>query len=881
MLKNNTNIITFKDVFNGLGNNYKENLIELINSINNDYIKSKISIKEEKEENIFNYNIANLNNNEITYIKNYINLCLNNCNDIKDASFVRQYIDKVFKFKIKNNNEDFPFLYLLLLLKLYSDDYKSLYIFMNNIGIYYDIIKLIFFDIEVYDIYIDESGNIDYDKEEKKLFVVGGYYTKNIRYDDWEKETKAELKRLSEKYSIDDNIIYHRTKIEDFNVRKSITKEIFNFIKENKGKFVCIYENKPNGIEFTKQYYLDLVSKLIVNTLKKILSDEELDFDSKKILLIIHIAKRGDKDNNALDIYNFGGVKKFLNYIVDNKIEIDKIVEEWESHNEEYFQEVTNVPKSDIKSKVYESIEEWKIKYSVTDKNINYELSNPSDALKDSTLVFADYFCNTFYNRSGSDSKEIFKDFDIYLQIKYSFLDKDTIDFYFYKYDYYTILNRYIFYKKLINQENITKRTKDFAENGSKEILQFFKKDNLKRRVNYLVHAVKSILDNLEIESNNEFKYDNILGSCDILIDLLEKIKQDNSNDFVLRKIYSMIFMINTAKLSVYNHSDNTEKSLEMVKTNIDYINNIDNDNFFFREKILFDNISTVAQWDFYECDYIIKYIKKVLEDIKCYEKLYIDDIARLYGTLGQTYIIHYYVTENTKDLDKAKECFFESKKLFKDDKGNTSRTYSNLMLYAITSGMEDEFLDYLYKYITEKEESFDNIDLLIEKLVSYIDNNNQPDKSDKYLIIRLLRYCKNFDTEYSKKIANILIEKSSNFYDDKKRKESSEDVDIEKDYCFVYYKIKKEKISLSNSYIFVENLQGYFQYMRKLSLYLTEILTGDESYFDKAVDILEEMVNMQDTNYKKAFGKFFEESAKPNLDKYKWAYNLSKKLYM
>ncbi len=339
--------------------------------------------------------------------------------------------------------------------------------------------------------------------------------------------------------------------------------------------------------------------------------------------------------------------------------------------------------------------------------------------------------------------------------------------------------------------------------------------------------------------------------------------------------------MINTAKLAIYNHSDNTEKSLEMIELNKNNIKNIDNDYFFLSEKILFDNISTVAQWDFYECDYIIKYIKKVLEDLEYYDKLYIDDIARLYGTLGQTYIIHYYATEDTKDLDKAKYCFDKSKELFKDDNLNIKRVYSNLMLYAITAGREDEFLDYLYKYITEKEESFDNIDLLIEKLVSYIDNNNQPDKSDKYLIIRLLRYCKNFNTEYSRRISNILIEKSSNFYDDKKRKESSEDVDIEKDYCFVYYKIKKEKISLSKSYIFVENLQGYFQYMRKLSLYLTEILTGDESYFDKAVDILEEMVNMQDTNYKKAFGKFFEESAKPNLDKYKWAYNLSKKLYM
>lgn len=97
----------------------------------------------------------------------------------------------------------------------------------------------------------------------------------------------------------------------------------------------------------------------------------------------------------------------------------------------------------------------------------------------------------------------------------------------------------------------------------------------------------------------------------------------------------------------------------------------------------------------------------------------------------------------------------------------------------------------------------------------------------------------------------------------------------------------------MSNSYIFVENLrvkikkgdeekrEAYFQLMRKLSLYLTEILTGDDSYFDKAVNILKEMLELPNTDYEKAFGKFLEESKESDLDKHKWACNLSKKLYM
>ena len=74
MLKNNKWIITFKDVFNGLSNNNRRKLVELADSINNNDIKSKISIKE-KTENCFNYNIANLSYDEITRIKNYINIC--------------------------------------------------------------------------------------------------------------------------------------------------------------------------------------------------------------------------------------------------------------------------------------------------------------------------------------------------------------------------------------------------------------------------------------------------------------------------------------------------------------------------------------------------------------------------------------------------------------------------------------------------------------------------------------------------------------------------------------------------------------------------------------------------------------------------------------
>ena len=894
MLKNNKELITFKDIFCRLSENNQKVFKELFDEARTNCKNERVKKFFEDSQIVENeFKINDLDKDIYYYLGFYIKL-------YKENNNFKSYCEEILKIdliSIKNNNSIFPFLYILILLKHYS--FEKLESFINNSEIDSSILKLldgykmpnikknidqyillkaskkINKNTVVFNLYLDETGNINaYKKEKERIFAIGGYFTKDKDLSDWYQESYNKLDELNNEYFKNDDRyyckndkqfvlmkVYHRNII-DQNLKKEITEKAFNFLNENNAKFVCIYEEDPNYIEFTRKYYVDLVSILIVRTLNKIIKDKEynIDLSNQNILLIIKMPTR---------------------------IYVDKYQLNSNSNR--------NMEPIDIEPDIKEGIETLKLKYGLDNNNINYVILPLRPADKESDLVFADYFCNLFYRHNDiyyktnklkyPDDKIIYDNFKnmIYKEIEYSSFDKDSIDFYFDKYDYYTILNRYILYKKILSSKKIgNKVLKKYSQNDIDNILEFFKDKYLYKRVNYLVHAVKSILDNLEIESNNKFKYDNILESCNILIDLLETIKNNHSkNSFVCRKIDSMIFMINTSKLAVYNHSDNTEKSLEIIELNKNNIKNIDNDYFFLSEKILFDNISTVAQWDFYECDYIIKYIKKVLEDLESYDKLYIDDIARLYGTLGQTYIIHYYATEDTKDLDKAKYCFDKSKELFKDDNLNIKRVYSNLMLYAITAGREDEFLDYLYKYITEKEESFDNIDLLIEKLVSYIDNNNQPDKSDKYLIIRLLRYCKNFNTEYSRRISNILIEKSSNFYDDKKRKESTEDVDIEKDYCFVYYKIKKEKISLSNSYIFVENLKGYFQYMRKLSLYLTEILTGDESYFDKAVDILEEMVNMQDTNYKKAFGKFFEESAKPNLDKYKWAYNLSKKLYM
>ena len=880
------NLITFNEVYNELSNDLKINLKELIDKT--DYFNDKINILIKENGSNINYVISE-------FIKDDIGLCnkkideslvnLYNIHNVKDKEFIESYIKRVKEFEI-NNLEDFPFIYVLILLKEYCQNYVDLYIFVSDSNINYDIVKLIFSDLIVYNIYIDESGNLERDTDR---FVVGGYFIKDISFKKWSKETKQLLSKLegTNKFKGTSTTVYHRTSITNSNYKRKITKEIFDYIDENGGKFVCIFEDDISNIKFTKYYYIDLLSQLIVQTLNKLLIDNKdiIDLDKNKLLLIIHTASRVDKDNNIYDSYSYNNIVHFLNDIYqkneDNQLNYSQILEKWKYNNKSYINNCNVISITDIESSINEHIEEWKIKYGLMNKNINHKVFDLGNAKKDTGLVFADYFCNTFYNTKPGDYDDLFEN-NLYIKNKYSSFDNNDIDFYIYKNDYYNIFNKYILYKKLYLSDKIESksRIKKYSENYINKILDFLKKDNLKKSIYYIVTAVKDILDCLGHEANYHFKYEDMLFSQDVLIELFDK-EITSDDKFVINTLKSIIFMINNAKLAIYNHIDDTKNALAMVNENNNILeNNFINDYFFFKERILYLNLKMLTDWDFYNCDSTIKSAEKISKETLNYKELYNDEIARFYGTLGQTYIINYYVSDKEENLENAKKNFLLAIDLFKYDNNNIMREYNYLMLYAIVSNKDDEFVEYLCKYLhLNFNKDLEEIkSKYINYLELYIKGYTEQDKQYKYLIIRLLKYCYFSDSVDSENISSILIKNNEKFRNNIKT--SLEDIDIEKDYALLYYKVKKEKIDLSVCHQYVEKLDGIFNDMRRLSLCLAEISMCNDEYLNKSLELLEKLSCIDNSKYKDLFRKYIiidEYSQKKILD----VNSLIKKLYM
>ena len=149
----------------------------------------------------------------------------------------------------------------------------------------------------------------------------------------------------------------------------------------------------------------------------------------------------------------------------------------------------------------------------------------------------------------------------------------------------------------------------------------------------------------------------------------------------------------------------------------------------------------------------------------------------------------------------------------------------------------------------------------------------------DKYFIIRILKYCNFFDSMSSKKISEIIISNKDSFINNRKL-DIVEDIDILKEYSLLCY-----KNGITNNYIvdchkFMENQKGYFNDMRKLSLYIIEILMDNDSNFNEALKIIEYLSAISE-HYKQAFSSILNESKINNLNKKEWALKVRNKLYM
>ena len=691
----------------------------------------------------------------------------------------------------------------------------------------------------IYNLYIDESATIKnkFDSHKvDKFFIVGGYLIKGVAPSKWKDNALCMLNDLINKYNIPknergNNLIFHRTELKKHNsqLSKNITNRIFDYIYKHDAKFVYMYDNNTNNISSTKYYYINFVSLLVVKTLNEIIKQNK--YLDNKIILNVVCASR-------LDI-TYSGKIPHKQHIEDKE----------------------------INAGIMENIEELKIKYGLLNENFSINLSCEI-ATKNPVLVIADYFCNVLYGyyKCGKKGMSIPKE-NILFEIPYNTFDND-IEIYFDKKDYFNIINKYVFYKKIYKSEV---KNKEYADFYIKRIEEYIKNDKHSKRNRYLIAALKSFLENIEFESNSLHNYNNIIGTYNILIDFFRKfIEKDLLN--------AIIFTINTEKLAVYNHAEDYNNALTMIKENDNIVGYVNKNPNFQDRLITFNNLSSVFQWHTYNA---LKSIELVNENISILENEHYadfkEDIAKLYGTLGQSYIIYFYISNNYDELIKAENYFNKSIEILLSIKSKEIlREYNYLMLLYIIIGNEDKFIEYLLKYLNlyfnKNDSSLDSIDL-------YIKNEKDKDKSYKYFIIRILKYCNFFDSMSSKKISEIIISNKDSFINNRKL-DIVEDIDILKEYSLLSY-----KNGITNNYIvdchkFMENQKGYFNDMRKLSLYIIEILMDNDSNFNEALKIIEYLSAISE-HYKQAFSSILDESKINNLNKKEWALKVRNKLYM
>ena len=879
MLNKNPNLVYYSDVFKFLsGKNQSEflSLVEKAKENCND--KQKKLFLENIVINKSEFMLKYLDENIYYMLVNFLNKRIK---EIKDK-FIIDYFRKVLNSNldnIKKDNNRFPFIFIIILIENFIEK-EELYNFLKNADIMINIIDAIFIKTVTYNVYIDESGNPD--NVNDIAFIVGGYYIKNIESKDWTSKLNSEFNELKDKYKNQSGVdeIYHRTSLKYSNIDLAydITKDIINFTRGDI-KIIYIYDEKPDDITNSKYYYITLVSTLIAKLLYNILINE-VNINDTKIILNINIAKRQNLNSDGSNLYiKESDVLNFLEKLKKENIAGKNIIKTFKE--EEGLLIRSQIEDSEIKSGIENNLEQLKIKYGLLNDNIETNIAI-GDANKDKNLVISDYLCNLFYSsindkkENNEIEKELFNSIKnkISLKILYSFFDKD-IDFYFNKKDYYNIIDSYIFYKKISLNSKLNNSAVKNANIYIDRLISYCKDDSHKNKYRYIILAIKSILEKIEYESNSLKNYDNIIVSYNMIIDFIEKISFSSDTEYDTRLKNSIIFDINTDKLAVFNHSEDHENAYKIIEENNNIMLCALSEAFTKDRVILFDILRATAQWHIYDANSCIRLINENINDIEnLYKNSFTDETGKLYGTLGQAYIIRYYITEDVSNLAKSKECFNKAIINFKYKKEELIREYSYLQNLSIILEDNDSFIEYTKEYLKLANINISN--KLIENISYYFDNHNI-NKDYEFFLIRLLKYCNAFNTDTSKDITNLIINNKKIIPNNIN---SLEVVDILKEYTLLCYNNNKNVNYMYDCHKFMENQKGYFNDMRKLSLYIIEILMDNDSNFSEALNIIEYLSTVSE-HYKQTFASILEESKINNLNKKEWALKVRNKLYM
>ena len=550
--------------------------------------------------------------------------------------------------------------------------------------------------------YIDESGTT----KDDELFIIGGYYTCSTDQEvtdtqkDWEDKNKQIWTDLAKVHDCDIKIITHRTKaLDKYQDTKvyDISKELFEKIIKENIKYVYI-----QGIKITpsapvsEEYYLDMASQMIIDTLKQILIDHPLEEREDIILnLTFEKWKKGDQDSH-LDLARY-----------ENKIKLEL--------------EVLKSLKKDA-SKIKLDLVQTKGKNCFS-------------------LALADYICNITFNniKNKSLTDNYLSSIESISALYKNYIKPNLATYSIYGYDNNSIQQaleykdfRTLFTLYLDTKKNKTENT-SFINQLEEVIIDNTKKNDLQ-----VMNGIISLLDLIYNTSKSPKLHLSCIDDLDIIKTLLDSCVFPSKN--------IAYFCINSLKLTISNHLGDRKMGDESIKKNgyfktkkvitIPYISHLWN----------FNNRKSAFYLDQFNP---LKTIESSEQNIKEYTKftkgqetalLKLDlplnigentslELGKMYGTCGQGYMLGALLEKSPKTykkyIKKAQDNFEKACDYFSKNSDKLQQ-YNYIMHLARVSNNIELFEEYLKKYAKmSKCPSFDFIEsccyiLALEKQDTY-----------------------------------------------------------------------------------------------------------------------------------------------------------------
>lgn len=718
-------------------------------------------------------------------------------------------------------------------------------------------------------LYIDESGDFGHnDKNKKQCSLIAGYYIsgENISHNEWANSLKHILEDLTKNYGE----INHRNKLNK-DKKDEISINLIKSFKKNANnttlKFFSITNDKPEGLDIYYDYF-NMMADLIGSMLSKLLKNN-YNLDVVNDIEFIFASRKDIQRSDSFDDLK----TKLKEKIKSNDDNIDLCFDEM-------FDTLVRINESSYKQVIENEIAKLLLALGIPKEKLNIDIKVYSATI-DYALLLADYTSNIIFNIHNHNVEEETKNKysellnleskELHLKFGHKSSHLDNLNR-----NYSAMLDSYLDYKKWQTMKNEKNSHNDIIEELEKN-LQIRKNSNDER---YFTTAFIALLGKIEYQSNKWRNYNLIDNMYKILSELIIKLAITNKSPYN--------FAINTEKIAVANHSGKFDLIGTMISDNENMVGSVLNNSLFYSYLWIFYNVSAVYYNDLYDSEKAVEITKIAIDKYTKYgdimELVATDivktnsykhnknELAKFYGTLGQSYSLDYLLYNKNEAFDEAKKCFDKAIELFENNIGSIDRQYNYLLKLAMLNNNVNDY----FKYWADKENlgtiTIENCEALVLQVLS---KNNY----DKHaLLCGVLRF---YENDISKKIIEILCKKKDKLIAFDKPRSYIEKL-ILRDWAYLLYIRNKnnkdvmpclEKINISDK----DNISIGMQ-MLEVSVNLVKLeIDSKKETFKKIQESLIKVVEKND-KLKNVYVEFLKKY--DEVDTKEWIKKLKLKLY-